>query len=81
MVSTMTDKDIWRLNRGGHDPHKVYAAYHKAMENRGSPSVIITKTIKGLSMNPNDNSKVEEEVRNEVVSLCSSFPIYKNLYK
>ena len=32
-------------------------------------------------MNPNDNSKVEEEVRNEVVSLCSSFPIYKNLYK
>ena len=42
---------------------------------------LITKTIKGLSMNPNDNSKVEEEVRNEVVSLCSSFPIYKNLYK
>ena len=36
---------------------------------------------KGLSKNPEDNSKVEEEVRNDVVNLCSSFPIYKNLNK
>ena len=43
--------------------------------------LLITKVIKGLSENPNDNSKVEEEVRNEVISLCSSFPIYKNLNK
>ena len=42
---------------------------------------LITKLIKGLSANPNDNSKIEEEVRNEVVSLCSNFPIYKNLNK
>ena len=42
---------------------------------------LITKTIKGLSSNPNDNSKIEDEVRKEVVSLCSSFPIYKNLRK
>ena len=42
---------------------------------------LITKVIKGLSENPNDNSKVEEEVRNEVINLCSSFPIYKNLNK
>ena len=40
---------------------------------------LITKTIKGLSENQNDNSKVEDEVRNEVVELCSNFPIYKNL--
>tara|TARA_B100000029_G_scaffold408068_1_gene409209 strand:- start:45 stop:527 length:483 start_codon:yes stop_codon:yes gene_type:complete len=40
---------------------------------------LITKTIKGLSENPNDNSKVENEVRNEVVNLCSNFPIYKHL--
>ena len=40
---------------------------------------LITKTIKGLSENPDDNSKIEEEVRNEVIELCSSFPIYKNL--
>ena len=50
LVSSMTDKDIWRLNRGGHDPHKVYAAYHAAMQNTGSPSVILAKTIKGYGM-------------------------------
>ncbi len=50
LVSAMTDKDIWRLNRGGHDPHKVYAAYHAAMQNKGSPTVILAKTIKGYGM-------------------------------
>ena len=40
---------------------------------------LITKVIKGLSKNPNDNSKIEEEVRNQVVELTSSFPIYKDL--
>ena len=40
---------------------------------------LITKTIKGLSENPNDNSKIENEVKNEVITLTSSFPIYKNL--
>ncbi len=40
---------------------------------------LITKTVKGLSSNPNDNSKIEDEVRKEVVDLCSKFPIYKNL--
>ena len=40
---------------------------------------LITKTIKGLSENPNDNSKIENEVKKEVVELCNNFPIYKNL--
>ena len=40
---------------------------------------LITKTLKGLSQNPTDNSKIENEVKNEVISLTSSFPIYKNL--
>ncbi len=40
---------------------------------------LITKTVKGLASNPKDNSKVEEEVRKEVIELCSKFPIYKNL--
>ena len=40
---------------------------------------LITKTIKGLAENPEDNSKIEDEVRKEVVSLCSNFPIYKHL--
>ena len=50
LVSSLSDKDIWRLNRGGHDPHKVYAAYDKASKNVGSPTVIIAKTIKGYGM-------------------------------
>ncbi len=50
MVSTMTDDDIWRLNRGGHDPHKVFAAYAAAMQHTGQPTVILAKTVKGYGM-------------------------------
>ena len=50
LVSALSDKDIWRLNRGGHDPHKVYAAYDQASKNVGRPTVIIAKTIKGYGM-------------------------------
>ncbi|MCH9705782.1 MAG: pyruvate dehydrogenase (acetyl-transferring), homodimeric type [Proteobacteria bacterium] len=50
MVANMTDGDIWRLNRGGHDPHKVYAAYHAAFHHQGQPTVILAKTIKGYRM-------------------------------
>ena len=46
LVSSLSDKDIWRLNRGGHDPHKVYAAYDKASKNQGSPTVILQKLLK-----------------------------------
>ncbi|KTD68123.1 MULTISPECIES: pyruvate dehydrogenase (acetyl-transferring), homodimeric type [Legionella] len=50
MVENLTDDEIWRLNRGGHDPQKVYAAYAKAVEHKGSPTVILAKTIKGYGM-------------------------------
>ncbi len=50
MVVNMTDEDIWRLNRGGHDPYKVYAAYAAAMEHTGQPTVILAKTVKGYGM-------------------------------
>ncbi len=56
MVSQMTDRDIWKLNRGGHDPHKVYAAYHAAMQNKGTPTVILAKTIKGYGMGKSGES-------------------------
>ena len=56
LVSHMTDRDVWRLNRGGHDPHKVYAAYHSAMQNNGSPTVILAKTIKGYGMGKSGES-------------------------
>ena len=50
MVARMTDEDIWRLNRGGHDPHKIYAAFKRATEHTGQPTVILAKTIKGFGM-------------------------------
>jgi pyruvate dehydrogenase E1 component len=50
MVSRMTDDDIWRLNRGGHDPHKVFATFHAAVNHRGQPTVILAKTVKGYGM-------------------------------
>ena len=50
MVANMTDREIWRLNRGGHDPHKIYAAYAMAMKFTGQPTVILAKTVKGYGM-------------------------------
>ena len=50
MVSRMTDEEIWRLNRGGHDPHKVYAAYYAAVNTKDKPTVILAKTVKGFGM-------------------------------
>jgi pyruvate dehydrogenase E1 component len=50
MVSRMTDDDIWRLNRGGHDPHKVFATFHAAVNHRGQPTVVLAKTVKGYGM-------------------------------
>jgi len=50
MVANLSDDDIWRLNRGGHDPHKVYAAYHAATQQKGMPTVILAKTVKGYGM-------------------------------
>ena len=47
MVANMSDDDIWRLNRGGHDPAKVYAAYAEAVAHEGQPVVILAKTVKG----------------------------------
>ena len=50
MVANLSDEDIWRLNRGGHDPHKVYAAYAAAVKHQGQPTVILVKTVKGYGM-------------------------------
>ncbi|WP_407352986.1 pyruvate dehydrogenase (acetyl-transferring), homodimeric type [Luteimonas sp. R10] len=50
MVANLSDDDIWRLNRGGHDPHKVFAAYDNAVKTKGQPTVILAKTVKGYGM-------------------------------
>ena len=50
LVADWSDDDIWQLNRGGHDPHKVYAGFKAAVDHKGQPTVILAKTIKGYGM-------------------------------
>ncbi len=50
MVASMTDEDIWNLRRGGHDAQKVYAAFHRANQAKGQPTVLLVKTVKGYGM-------------------------------
>jgi pyruvate dehydrogenase E1 component len=50
LVSNLTDADIKKLNRGGHDPQKVYAAYHEAVHTEGRPVCILAKTVKGYGL-------------------------------
>ena len=68
LVANLSDDDIWRLNRGGHDPHKVYAAYHVASTTTGMPTVVLAKTVKGYgmgaageSLNPTHGTKKMED--------------------
>ena len=50
LVADLTDRDIWELNRGGHDPIKVFTAYQAAVNHQGQPTVILAKTVKGYGM-------------------------------
>jgi pyruvate dehydrogenase E1 component len=57
MVAHMSDDDIWNLRRGGHDPQKVYAAYHKAVNHKDQPTVLLIKTVKGFGMGKSGEGK------------------------
>jgi pyruvate dehydrogenase E1 component len=50
MVADMSDDEVWGLDRGGHDPNKIYAAYDAAMRHQGTPTIILAKTVKGYGM-------------------------------
>jgi pyruvate dehydrogenase E1 component len=50
LIADWSDEEIWGLNRGGHDPFKVFAAFHQAVNHKGQPTVILAKTIKGYGM-------------------------------
>jgi len=50
MVRNMSDRDLWQMTRGGHDPRKIYAAFAKAVKAEGVPTVILVKTVKGYGM-------------------------------
>ncbi|MFT0211285.1 pyruvate dehydrogenase (acetyl-transferring), homodimeric type [Pseudomonas sp. F1_0610] len=63
MVEDLTDDEIWKLNRGGHDPFKVYAAYHEAVNHTGQPSVILAKTIKGYGTGSGEAQNTAHNVK------------------
>src|SRR4030065_1540312 len=57
MVSDMTDEQLSKMRRGGHDPEKVFAAYNAAVQVKGSPTVILAKTIKGYGLGESGEAK------------------------
>ena len=80
MVENLSDEDIYRLNRGGHDPYKVYAAYHAAVNHKGQPTVILAKTIKGYGMgdageSENDTHQVKKLNLDELKAFRDRFDI------
>src|SRR5437588_10451633 len=58
LISDMSDADIDRLKRGGHDPVKIYAAYHAAAHHKGQPTVILAQTKKGYRMGTRAQGKM-----------------------
>src|SRR5699024_6924894 len=63
MVEDLSDADIWNLNRGGHDPFKVYAAYHAAVSHSGQPTVILAKTITGYGTGTGEPQKIAHNIK------------------
>ncbi len=80
LVEDLSDKQLQRLNRGGHDPHKVYAAYRAAVEYEDGPTVILAKTIKGYGLGEagegrNITHKQKELNEEELLSFRSRFDV------
>ncbi|HET7675053.1 MAG TPA: pyruvate dehydrogenase (acetyl-transferring), homodimeric type [Gammaproteobacteria bacterium] len=80
MVAEFTDDEIYRLNRGGHDPQKVYAAYAEAAKHKGQPTVILAKTVKGYGMGTagegmNTTHQAEEMTDEEILAFRDRFDI------
>ena len=63
MVEDLSDDEVWKLNRGGHDPFKVYAAYHAAVHHTGQPTVILAKTIKGYGTGSGEAQNIAHNVK------------------
>jgi len=79
MVADWGDEEIWHLNRGGHDPHKIYAAFHAAANHKGQPTVILAKTIKGYGMG---SSGQAQNITHQQKKMSSeSLRIFRNRYQ
>lgn len=80
MVEHLSDADIWRLKRGGHDSQKVFAAYHQAVNHRGQPTVILAKTVKGYGLGDAGEAKniahnVKKMADEQVIAFRNRFNI------
>jgi pyruvate dehydrogenase E1 component len=80
LIEGWTDEDLGKLNRGGHDPIKVYAAYKRATEHKGSPTVILPRTVKGYGMGESGEGKnvahqQKKLAHNELVAFRDRFDI------
>ena len=73
MVSDLTDEDIYKLNRGGHDPYKVYAAYHKAVNTKGAPTVVLALTTKGYGTGSREADNTTHQVKKLTLENIKSF--------
>ena len=73
MVEDLTDEDIYKLNRGGHDPYKVYAAYHKAVHSKGAPTVILALTTKGYGTGSREADNTTHQVKKLTLENIKSF--------
>ena len=73
MVEDLTDEDIYKLNRGGHDPYKVYAAYHKAVNSKGAPTVILALTTKGYGTGSREADNTTHQVKKLTLENIKSF--------
>ena len=79
MVANWSDDEIWRLNRGGHDPHKIYAAYAAAMAHKGRPTVILAKTIKGYGMG--ESGEAQNITHQQKKMGTTSLKAFRNRFK
>ncbi len=73
MVEDLSDDEIWKLNRGGHDPYKVYAAYHQAVNHQGQPTVVLAKTIKGYGTGSGEAKNIAHNVKKVDVASLKQF--------
>ena len=56
LIQDKSDKDLWQMTRGGHDPRKIYSAFAEAVKHKGEPTVILFKTIKGYGLGSGEAS-------------------------
>ncbi len=79
LVADWSDEEIWHLNRGGHDPHKIYAAFHTAANHQGQPIVILAKTIKGYGMG--ESGEAQNITHQQKKMSADSLRIFRDRYE